>query len=248
MAGTAVAASRPSTAASQPMLEVQGLNAWYGESHVLHGVSLDLKAGEVISLIGRNGAGKTSTLKSIMGVLRSKKGSVKLDGKEISPLQSHVIAQRGISFVPEERAIFSTLTVRENLELPPVLRPGGWSLEKIYETFPILKTRGAHQGSKLSGGEQQILAIVRVLRAAPRVLLLDEPSEGLAPVMVQLVGRILRQLKSEGMSIVLVEQNLRFALTVADRHFLVVDGKTVETLTTGQVRSREKELLNYLSV
>ena len=233
---------------AQPMLEVQGLNAWYGESHVLHGVSLDLRPGEVISLIGRNGAGKTSTLKSIMGVLRSKKGSVKLDGQEISSLQSNVIARRGISFVPEERAIFSTLTVRENLELPPVLRPGGWSLEKIYETFPVLKTRGAHQGSKLSGGEQQLLAIVRVLRAGPRLLLLDEPSEGLAPVMVQLVGRILRQLKAEGMSIVLVEQNLRFALTVADRHFLMVDGKTVETLTTEQVRSREKELLNYLSV
>ena len=230
------------------MLGVSDLNAWYGDSHVLHGVSLEMKAGEVISLIGRNGAGKTSTLKSIMGVLRKKTGKIELDGQEIGKLPSNVIARRGISFVPEERAIFSTLTVRENLELPPVLRPGGWSLGKIYQTFPILQARGAHSGAKLSGGEQQILAIVRVLRAGPRLLLLDEPSEGLAPVMVQLVGRILRQLKSEGMSIVLVEQNLRFALTVADRHYLMVDGKTVEMLTTDAVRAREKELLNFLSV
>ena len=230
------------------MLAVRDLNAWYGQSHVLHGVSLEMKPGEVISLIGRNGAGKTSTLKSIMGVLRKKTGAIELDGKEIGKLPSNAIARRGISFVPEERAIFSSLTVRENLELPPVLRPGGWSLAKIYQTFPILQTRGAHSGAKLSGGEQQILAIVRVLRAGPRLLLLDEPSEGLAPVMVQLVGRILRQLKSEGMSIVLVEQNLRFALTVADRHYLMVDGKTVEMLTTDAVRAREKELLNYLSV
>ena len=230
------------------MLAVRDLNAWYGESHVLHGVSLEMKPGEVISLIGRNGAGKTSTLKSIMGVLRKKQGVIQLDGQEIGKLQSNTIARRGISFVPEERAIFSSLTVRENLELPPVLRPGGWSLEKIYETFPILRTRGGHSGAKLSGGEQQILAIVRVLRAGPRLLLLDEPSEGLAPVMVQLVGRILRQLKAEGMSIILVEQNLRFALTVADRHYLMVDGKTVEMLTTDAVRAREKELLNFLSV
>jgi branched-chain amino acid transport system ATP-binding protein len=230
------------------MLSVKDLNAWYGGSHVLHGGSLELKQGEVISLIGRNGAGKTTTLKSIMGVVRSKKGSIQLDGKEIGNLQSNAIARLGISFVPEERAIFSSLTVRENLELPPVLRPGGWTMEKIYQTFPVLKTRGDHAGSKLSGGEQQILAIVRVLRAGPRILLLDEPSEGLAPVMVQLVGRILRQLKQEGISIVLVEQNLRFALTVADRHYLIVDGKTVEMMTSEQVRAREKELLSYLSV
>jgi branched-chain amino acid transport system ATP-binding protein len=230
------------------MLSVKDLNAWYGGSHVLHGGSLELKQGEVISLIGRNGAGKTTTLKSIMGVVRSKKGSIQLDGKEIGNLESNAIARLGISFVPEERAIFSSLTVRENLELPPVLRPGGWTMEKIYQTFPVLKTRGDHAGSKLSGGEQQILAIVRVLRAGPRILLLDEPSEGLAPVMVQLVGRILRQLKQEGISIVLVEQNLRFALTVADRHYLIVDGKTVEMMTSEQVRAREKELLNYLSV
>jgi branched-chain amino acid transport system ATP-binding protein len=230
------------------MLSVKDLNTWYGGSHVLHGGSLELKQGEVISLIGRNGAGKTTTLKSIMGVVRSKKGSIQLDGKEIGNLESNAIARLGISFVPEERAIFSSLTVRENLELPPVLRPGGWTMEKIYQTFPVLKTRGDHAGSKLSGGEQQILAIVRVLRAGPRILLLDEPSEGLAPVMVQLVGRILRQLKQEGISIVLVEQNLRFALTVADRHYLIVDGKTVEMMTSEQVRAREKELLNYLSV
>lgn len=230
------------------MLEVRDLQAYYGKSHVLHGVSLTVKPGEVVSLIGRNGAGKSTTLKSVMGVLPDRRGSITFDGRDISRLTSDRIARLGIAWVPEERAIFSTLSVRENLELPPVLRPNGWTLERVYETFPILQERGPFPGTKLSGGEQQMLAIVRVLRAAPRLLLLDEPSEGLAPVIVQRIAQMVLELKSQGLAVVLVEQNLRFALKVADRHVLVVDGRSVETLTTEQVRNREKELLDYLSV
>jgi branched-chain amino acid transport system ATP-binding protein len=230
------------------MLEVRNLQAYYGKSHVLHGVSLTVKPGEVVSLIGRNGAGKSTTLKSVMGVLSDRRGTLTFDGRDISRLPSDRIARLGISWVPEERAIFSTLSVRENLELPPVLRPGGWTVERIYQTFPILKERGAFPGTKLSGGEQQMLAMMRVLRAAPRLLLLDEPSEGLAPVIVQRIAQMVLELKAHGLAVVLVEQNLRFALKVADRHVLVVDGRSVETLSTEQVRSREKELLDYLSV
>jgi branched-chain amino acid transport system ATP-binding protein len=234
--------------ATQPLLEVKDLDAFYGQSQALHRVSLEVREGEVVSLIGRNGAGKTTTLKSIMGVLRKKTGSIRFAGAEIGRLQSNQIARRGIAFVPEERAIFATLSVRENLELPPALFPSGWSSERVYQSFPILETRGEHPGSKLSGGEQQMLAIARVLRAGPRLLLLDEPSEGLAPVIVQQIGRMLQGLKQEGMSIILVEQNLRFALGIADRHYLLVDGEVREAMTTEQVRARDKELLNYLSV
>ena len=230
------------------MLVVSDLQAFYGKSHVLHGVSLTVNPGEVVSLIGRNGAGKSTTLKSVMGVLPDRRGTLTFDGRDISQLTSDRIARLGIAWVPEERAIFSTLTVRENLELPPVLRPGGWTLERIYQTFPILQERGAFSGTKMSGGEQQMLAIVRVLRAAPRLLLLDEPSEGLAPVIVQRIAQMVLELKAQGLAVVLVEQNLRFALKVADRHVLVVDGRSVETLTTEEVRAREKELLDYLSV
>ncbi len=230
------------------MLVVSDLQAFYGKSHVLHGVSLRVDPGEVVSLIGRNGAGKSTTLKSVMGVLPDRRGTLTFDGRDISRLTSDRIARLGIAWVPEERAIFSALTVRENLELPPVLRPGGWTLERIYQTFPILLERGAFPGTKLSGGEQQMLAVVRVLRAAPRLLLLDEPSEGLAPVIVQRIAQMVLDLKAQGLAVILVEQNLRFALKVADRHVLVVDGRSVETLTTEQVRTREKELLDYLSV
>jgi branched-chain amino acid transport system ATP-binding protein len=233
---------------AKTLLEVKDLDAYYGQSQALRRISLTVREGEVVSLLGRNGAGKTTTLKSIMGVLRKKVGAVRLAGAEIGRLQAHHIARRGIAFVPEERAIFATLTVRENLELPPALFPGGWSTERVYQSFPILKTRGEHPGSKLSGGEQQMLAIARVLRAGPRLLLLDEPSEGLAPVIVQQIGRMLQELKKEGMSIILVEQNLRFALGIADRHYLLVDGEVKEMLTTPEVRARDKELLNYLSV
>ena len=230
------------------MLVVSDLQAFYGKSHVLHGVSLRVHPGEVVSLIGRNGAGKSTTLKSVMGVLPDRRGTLTFDGHDISRLTSDRIARLGIAWVPEERAIFSTLTVRENLELPPVLRPGGWTLERIYQTFPILLERGAFPGTKMSGGEQQMLAMMRVLRAAPRLLLLDEPSEGLAPVIVQRIAQMVLDLKAQGLGVILVEQNLRFALKVADRHVLVVDGRSVETLTTEQVRTREKELLDYLSV
>jgi branched-chain amino acid transport system ATP-binding protein len=230
------------------VLHVADLQAFYAKSHVLHGVSLDIQPGEVVSLIGRNGAGKSTTLKSVMGVVRDRRGTITLDGRDITGLSSDQIARLGIAWVPEERAIFSTLTVRENLELPPALRPGGWSLERIYQVFPILKERGAFPGTRMSGGEQQMLAMMRVLRAAPRLLLLDEPSEGLAPVIVQRIGQMILELKAQGLSVLLVEQNLRFALRVADRHVLVVDGRSVETLTSEQVRKREKELLDYLSV
>jgi branched-chain amino acid transport system ATP-binding protein len=230
------------------MLAVRDLQAFYGKSHVLHGVSLEVRAGEVVSLIGRNGAGKTTTLKSVMGVVEDRRGTITLDGKDITGLSSDRIARLGIAWVPEERAIFSTLTVRENLELPPALRPGGWSVERIYQTFPILKERGAFPGTKMSGGEQQMLAMMRVLRAAPRLLLLDEPSEGLAPVIVQRIAQMILELKAQGLATILVEQNLRFALKVADRHVLIVDGRSVETLTTAEVKTREKELLDHLSV
>jgi branched-chain amino acid transport system ATP-binding protein len=230
------------------MLAVRDLQAFYGKSHVLHGVSLDVAPGEVVSLIGRNGAGKTTTLKSVMGVVADRRGTITLDGKDITGLSSDRIARLGIAWVPEERAIFSTLTVKENLELPPALRPGGWSVERIYQTFPILKERGAFPGTKMSGGEQQMLAMMRVLRAAPRLLLLDEPSEGLAPVIVQRIAQMILELKAQGLATILVEQNLRFALKVADRHVLMVDGRSVETLTTAEVKTREKELLDHLSV
>jgi branched-chain amino acid transport system ATP-binding protein len=233
---------------SAPLLEVSDLNAWYGQAQALHGVSLQVGEGECVALIGRNGAGKTTTLRSIMGVLRKKTGSIRLRGEDVTRLSSHEIARKGISYVPEERAIFATLTVRENLELPPVWDPKGWTSRKCYEAFPALEARGEHSGAKLSGGEQQMLAIARVLRAGPTLLLLDEPSEGLAPVVVHQIKKILQGLKAEGMSMLLVEQNLKFALSIADRHTLLVDGEVKETLTTAEVRSRDKELLEHLSV
>lgn len=229
------------------LLQVRDLHAYYGQSHVLHGVNLDVRAGEVVSLIGRNGAGKSTTLKSIMGVLRSRSGQMLFEGRELGRLPSNRVAGLGLAWVPEERAIFSTLSVRENLTLPPA-RPGGWSLAKIHEHFPILAERGHHPGSKLSGGEQQMLAIARVLRGGPRLLLLDEPSEGLAPVIVQQIGRMLETLKAEGMSIILVEQNLRFATRLADRHFVMVNGQVVEEVARHEVAARESDLLRYLSV
>jgi branched-chain amino acid transport system ATP-binding protein len=234
--------------AEGPLLEIKDLDAYYGQSQALRGVGLTVRAGEVVSLIGRNGAGKSTTLKSIIGVLRKKSGTIRFQGVEIGGLESHQIARRGIAFVPEERAIFATLTVKENLVLPPALFPTSWTTERVYRSFPILKERGDHAGSKMSGGEQQMLAIARVLRAGPKLLLLDEPSEGLAPVIVQQIGRMLQELKKDGMSIILVEQNLRFALGIADRHYLLVDGEVKEMLTTAEVRARDKELVNFLSV
>lgn len=230
-----------------PLLEVRDLNAYYGQSHVLHGVNLHVHPGEVVSLIGRNGAGKTTTLKSIMGVLRSRTGQIRFDGQDLTRLPSNRVAARGLAWVPEERAILSSLTVRENLELPPA-RPGGWSLERAYQAFPVLRERGHHPGSKLSGGEQQMLAIVRVLRSSPRLLLLDEPSEGLAPVIVQAIGDMLQELRREGLSVILVEQNLKFATRLADRHYVLVDGEVVDEVARHEVEDRRADLLRYLSV
>ncbi|AWT34454.1 MULTISPECIES: ABC transporter ATP-binding protein [Deinococcus] len=230
-----------------PLLSVQDLNAFYGQSHVLRGVTLHVNPGEVVSLIGRNGAGKTTTLKSVMGVLRSRTGQITFGGQDISRLPSNRVAAQGLAWVPEERAILSTLTVRENLELPPS-RPGGWSTERIYDAFPVLRERGHHPGSKLSGGEQQMLAMVRVLRAGPKLLLLDEPSEGLAPVIVQRIGEIIDTLRQSGMAVLLVEQNLKFASRLADRHYVFVDGQIVDEVPREQVEARRDDLLRYLSV
>ncbi|WP_199776967.1 ABC transporter ATP-binding protein [Deinococcus sp. NW-56] len=230
-----------------PLLEVRDLNAYYGQSHVLHGVNLHVNPGEVVSLIGRNGAGKTTTLKAIMGVLRSRTGQIRFDGQDLTRLPSNRVAARGLAWVPEERAILSSLTVRENLELPPA-RPGGWSTERAYQAFPVLRERGHHPGSKLSGGEQQMLAIVRVLRSHPRLLLLDEPSEGLAPVIVQAIGDMLQELRREGLSVILVEQNLKFATRLADRHYVLVDGEVVDEVARHEVEDRRADLLRYLSV
>ena len=210
---------------SRALLRVQDLHAWYGESHVLHGVDFEVYAGETVTLLGRNGAGKTTTLKSIMGMVGRRRGSVAFDGRETIGLPSNRIARLGLAFCPEERGVFASLNVEENLLLPPVVRPGGMDLEAIFGLFPNLKERLRSQGTKLSGGEQQMLAIGRILRTGARLLLLDEPTEGLAPVIVQQIGATLRRLKAEGFTVLLVEQNFRFAATVADRHY-VIDRKS----------------------
>jgi branched-chain amino acid transport system ATP-binding protein len=244
---TAPAPASAETRTGQPLLAVRDLHAHYGESHVLHGLSFDVHPGEVVTLVGRNGAGKTTTLKALMGVNRQKTGEVRLDGRDIGRWPSHRVARAGLAYVPEERGIYASLSVTENLTLPP-RKGGGWSLERVYDLFPILKTRGHHPGSKLSGGEQQMLSIARALLTGPRLLLLDEPTEGLAPVIVRAIGEVLRELKREGLTVVLVEQNLRFATRVADRHHLIVNGRIVETLSNDEVRERQDELLHHLGV
>ena len=204
-------------ASSPPMLAVQDLHAWYGESHILHGVTFDVRAGEVVTLLGRNGVGKTTTLKAIMGIAEQRKGSVRFEGRELTGLPSDAIARAGIAFCPEERGIFSSLDVRENLFLPPQVRPGGLEVDRIFALFPNLRERLKSQGTKLSGGEQQMLAIARILRTGARLLLLDEPTEGLAPVIIQQIRETVAMLKAQGFTILLVEQNFQFAATVADR-------------------------------
>ena len=231
------------------LLCVEGLQAWYGESHVLHGVSFDVRVGEVVTLLGRNGAGKTTTLKSIMGIVGHRTGSVRFEGRELIGCASNEIAHAGIALCPEERGIFSSLSVEENLLLPPVVKPGGLGLDRIFALFPNLKERlGSSQGSKLSGGEQQMLAIGRILRTGARLLLLDEPTEGLAPVIIQQIGRTIRALKQEGFTILLVEQNFRFASTVADRYFIMEHGRIVESFVNSDLDANLEKLHDYLGV
>jgi len=231
-----------------PMLKVAGLNAWYGESHILHGVDFEVRRGEVVTLLGRNGAGKTTTLKSIMGMVGRRAGSVTFEGTETIAMSSYRIARLGLAFCPEERGIFASLDVRENLLLPPAVRPGGFTAEQVFELFPNLKERLRSQGSKLSGGEQQMLAIGRILRTGARLLLLDEPTEGLAPVIVQQIGRTISRLKAEGFTILLVEQNFRFASRVADRHYVIENGRVVDMIPNAELESRLNEVHEYLGV
>jgi len=231
-----------------PFLRVSGLNAWYGESHVLHGVEFDVHEGEVVTLLGRNGAGKTTTMKSIMGMIPKREGSITFKGQEIAAQPSNRIAKLGIAFCPEERGIFASLNVEENLTLPPVIAPGGLDLETIFDLFPNLKERRKSQGTKLSGGEQQMLAIARILRTGAKMLLLDEPTEGLAPVIVQQIGNTIRRLKREGFTILLVEQNFRFASTVADRHYVVEHGRIVDMIRNDELDQRMDALHEYLGV
>lgn len=235
-------------AAGAPLLAVRDLNAWYGESHVLHGVAFDVTAGEVVTLLGRNGAGKTTTLKSIMGVVPRREGSIAFEGRETVRLASNRIARLGIAWCPEERGIFASLNVEENLMLPPQVRPGGLSVDQVYELFPNLRERRASQGTKLSGGEQQMLAIGRILRTGARLLLLDEPTEGLAPVIVQQIGRTIARLKAQGFTILLVEQNFRFAATVADRHYVMDHGRVVDMIPNAELDANMAKLHEYLGV
>jgi branched-chain amino acid transport system ATP-binding protein len=232
-----------------PLLAVRDLQAWYGESHVLHGVNFDVLPGEVVTLLGRNGAGKTTTLKSIMGIVTQRTGSVRFEGKELIGLSSDQIARSGIAICPEERGIFASLSVEENLLLPPEIRPGGLSMEKIFELFPNLRERlGSSQGTKLSGGEQQMLAIGRILRTGARFLLLDEPTEGLAPVIIQQIGNTVRTLKAQGFTILLVEQNFRFASTLADRHYVMEHGRIIDRFANADLDANLEKLHDYLGV
>jgi len=240
---------QPAAAAgTAPLLAVGDLQAWYGESHILHGVTFDVSPGEVVTLLGRNGAGKTTTLKSIMGVVPRRQGSVRFDNQETIRLSSNRIARMGIAWCPEERGIFASLNVEENLMLPPKVRDGGLSVEQIYKLFPNLFERRRSQGTKLSGGEQQMLAIGRILRTGARLLLLDEPTEGLAPVIVQQIGRTIGQLRTEGFTILLVEQNFRFASTVADRHYVMEHGRVVDMIPNAELSRNMNKLHEYLGV
>ena len=233
---------------SNALLAVKGLHAWYGESHILHGVDFEVRQGEVVTLLGRNGAGKTTTLKSIMGMVGRREGSIAYEGRETIALASNRIARLGIAFCPEERGIFASLDVLENLMLPPRVREGGLTVPQVYELFPNIRERLASQGTKLSGGEQQMLAIGRILRTGARLLLLDEPTEGLAPVIVQQIGRTIARLKGEGYTILLVEQNFRFAQTVSDRHYVMENGRVVDMIPNAALEASMAKLHDYLGV
>ena len=230
------------------LLAVEGLEAWYGESHVLHGVSFNVQAGEVVTLLGRNGVGKTTTLKAIMGIIERRTGSVCFEGRELIKLSSDTIARRGIAFCPEERGIFASLDVKENLLLPRQVRPGGLGLDRIFELFPNLRERLSSQGMKLSGGEQQMLAIGRILRTGARLLLLDEPTEGLAPVIIQQIGRTIGMLKAQGFTILLVEQNFHFAATLADRYYVMEHGRIVDEFSAAGLQANMEKVHDYLGV
>jgi branched-chain amino acid transport system ATP-binding protein len=248
MPETAIADAPAKAATGGNILKVRNLEAWYGESHILHGINFDVNAGEVVTLLGRNGAGKTTTLKSIMGIIGKRAGSVKFNDQEIIRSTSDRIARMGIAFCPEERGIFSSLDVRENLLLPPVVRAGGLPLEQIFDLFPNLKERLNSQGTKLSGGEQQMLAIARILRTGASFLMLDEPTEGLAPVIIQQIGHTIARLKKEGFTILLVEQNFRFASTVADRYYVVEHGKIIDGFSNSELAANMDKLHTYLGV
>ena len=230
------------------MLEIEGLSAWYGEARVLGDVSLSVHEGEVVTLVGRNGAGKTTLLRSVMGLHRQIEGTVRLAGTELGHHSPDSRARAGMGWVPDDRGIYASLTVLENLLLPPVVHPDAWSLEQVYQAFPVLADRRSSMGAQISGGEQQMLAIARVLRMGSRLLLLDEPSEGLAPVIVQRIGEIIREIKAAGVAVLLVEQNVKFAATVADRHYLLAQGRVVESLDNESFQARESELLTYLGM
>jgi branched-chain amino acid transport system ATP-binding protein len=245
-AATTEAPARAATTGN--ILQVRNLEAWYGESHILHGINFDVNAGEVVTLLGRNGAGKTTTLKSIMGMIGKRTGSVRFNNQEVIRATSDKIARMGIAICPEERGIFSSLDVRENLLLPPVVRSGGLPLDQIFDLFPNLKERLTSQGTKLSGGEQQMLAIARILRTGASFLMLDEPTEGLAPVIIQQIGHTIARLKKEGFTILLVEQNFRFASTVADRYYVVEHGKIIDGFSNAELAANMDKLHTYLGV
>ncbi|MBC7664808.1 MAG: ABC transporter ATP-binding protein [Caulobacter sp.] len=233
---------------STPFLEIKGLNAWYGESHLLHGVDLHVNEGEVVTLLGRNGAGRTTTMRAIMGLTGARKGSIKVKGQETIVMPTHRIARLGLGYCPEERGIFSSLSCEENLLLPPVLTEGGMPIEQIYAMFPKLKERAPSQGTRLSGGEQQMLAVARILRTGAKLLLLDEISEGLAPVIVQKLAEMVIALRKQGYTIVMVEQNFRFAAPLADRFLVMEHGQVIQQFTQAELPGRIDKLHEYLGV
>ena len=230
------------------MLRIEKLSAGYGEAQVLREVSLEVGEGEIVTLVGRNGAGKTTLLRSVLGLHKQCDGSVTFQSEEISGLASHKRARRGLGYVPDDRGIFASLSVAENLLLPPTVGPSPWSMTQVYETFPRLRERRGFPGSRLSGGEQQMLALARVLRMGARLLLCDEPTEGLSPLIVKQIGDILREVKKQGVTVLLIEQNLRFAASVADRHYLLAEGRIVQSLANAEVQAREHELLEHLGI
>jgi branched-chain amino acid transport system ATP-binding protein len=241
-------ASTNGSGTDSALLKVQGLDAYYGESHVLHGMSFEVREGEVVTLLGRNGAGKTTTLRAILGIVPRRTGSVRYRGRELIDKKPNHIARLGIGYVPEERGIFASLNVYENLTLPPVVQDGGFTLDELYLMFPALRERRASQGSKLSGGEQQMLSIARILRTGARTLLLDEPTEGLAPVIIQRIGEVIQSLREKRYTILLVEQNFNFASTVSDRHYVVENGHMIDMIPNDELPRQVDKIRAYLGV